>query len=86
MFIVNFYVYSVLIICLLLYVLYVSEFRGVLNRVIIIYIKVVRASAVCYCHATWVSGWGSHSSRAGLHQLSWRVYRRGVFVSAPKFY
>ena len=67
MLIVNFYVYSVLIICLLLYVLYVSELRGVLNQVIIIYIKVTWASAVCYCHATWVSGWGSHSSRAGLH-------------------
>ena len=80
MFIVNFYVYSVSIICLLLYVLYVSELHGVLNRVIIIYIKVTWASAVCYCHAAWVSGWGSYSSRAGLHHLPFPSFRARVWL------
>ena len=87
MFIVNFYVYSVSIICLLLYVLYVSELHGVLNRVIIIYIKVTWASAVCYCHAAWVSGWGSYSSRAGLHHLPFPSFRNRVWLclSGPVF-
>ena len=65
-FIVNSYIYSVAIIGLLDFT-YVSELQGVLNNDNI-HIKQHRRQ-LSFCRATWASGRGSYSSRAGLHHL-----------------